>query len=62
MQLFLNDVPEAKIKKIGRWKSATSWLTYIHDQISAASEGLSIRMSRPVVYYNIATRHAAEET
>jgi hypothetical protein len=57
MQLFLNGVSEAQIKKIGRWKSAT-WLSYIHSQISAVSEGLSRRMVRPVVYYNIATRRA----
>jgi hypothetical protein len=58
MQLFLNEVSEAKIKKIGRWKSAT-WLSYIHSQISAVSEGLSRKMVRPVVYYNIATRPTA---
>jgi hypothetical protein len=58
MQLFLNNVSKAKIKKIGRWKSAT-WLSYIHSQISAVSEGLSRKMVRPVVYYNIATRTAA---
>jgi hypothetical protein len=58
MQLFLNDVSEARIKKIGRWKSAT-WLSYIHSQISAVSEGLYRRMVRPVVYYNIATRNVA---
>lgn len=55
MQLYLNDVTEEKIKKIGRWKSAT-WLTYIHSQISAVTAGLSSRMARPVVYHNIATR------
>jgi hypothetical protein len=34
MQLFLNNVSGARIKKIGQWKSAT-WLSYIHSQILA---------------------------
>ena len=58
MQLFLNDVSEAQLKKIRRWKSAT-WLSYIHSQIAAISEGLSCRMVRPVVYYNIVMCPAA---
>jgi hypothetical protein len=55
MQLYLNGISEAKIMKIGRWKSKT-WLTYIHNQIAAVTAGVSRLMARPIVYYNVAVR------
>jgi hypothetical protein len=55
MQLHLNGITEAKIMKIGRWKSKT-WLTYIHNQIAAVTAGVLRLMSRPIVYYNVAVR------
>jgi hypothetical protein len=58
MQLYLNGIPEAKIMKIGRWKSKT-WLTYIHNQIAAVTSGVSRLMARPIVYYNVAVRQQA---
>jgi hypothetical protein len=40
MALHLNNVGKVLIKKLGRWSSST-WLTYIHSQISSLSAGLS---------------------
>jgi hypothetical protein len=55
MALYLNGVTEQQICILGRWKSKT-WLTYIHTQIAAISAGVSLVMSRPVVFHNIAVR------
>jgi hypothetical protein len=52
MALRLNDVGEDIIKKLGRWSSST-WLTYIHSQISSLSAGLSERMCIHHVFYNV---------
>jgi hypothetical protein len=55
MQLYLNGISEAKIMKIGRWKSKT-WLTYIQNQIAAVTAGVARLKARPIVYYNVAVR------
>jgi hypothetical protein len=55
MHLFLNNVSEATIMNIGRWRSRT-WLTYIHNQIAAVTAGVSQIMSRPIPFYNTAVR------
>ncbi len=52
MALRLNDVGEDLIKKLGRWSSST-WLTYIHSQISYLTAGLSERMTIHHVFYNV---------
>jgi hypothetical protein len=52
MALRLNDVGEDLIKKLGRWSSST-WLTYIHAQISSLTAGLSERMVIHHVFYNV---------
>jgi integrase len=52
MALRLDDVGEDLIKKLGRWSSST-WLTYIHAQISSLTAGLSERMFVHHVFYNV---------
>jgi hypothetical protein len=52
MALRLNNVGEDLIKKLGRWSSST-WLTYIHSQISSLTAGLSERMVIHHVFYNV---------
>jgi hypothetical protein len=52
MAMYLNGVPHATIKKMGRWTSDT-FLMYIHEQISALSNNVSTRMSTPIVFHNI---------
>jgi hypothetical protein len=52
MALRLNNVGEDLIKKMGRWSSST-WLTYIHSQISSLTAGLSERMTIHHVFYNV---------
>ncbi len=52
MALRLNGVGEDLIKKLGRWSSST-WLTYIHAQISTLTAGLSERMVVHHVFYNV---------
>jgi integrase len=52
MALRLNGVGEDLIKKLGRWSSST-WLTYIHSQISSLTAGLSERMTIHHVFYNV---------
>jgi hypothetical protein len=55
MQLALNSVPDSIIQKLGRWSSST-WLQYLHGQISCLTRGISSsRMSTPVLYVNIGT-------
>jgi hypothetical protein len=53
MALYLNAVDPNLIKKLGRWRSDT-WLTYIHNQIGELTEGLATKMSRPIVFHNVA--------
>jgi hypothetical protein len=53
MALYLNAVDPTLIKKLGRWRSDT-WLTYIHNQIGELTEGLATKMSRPIVFHNVA--------
>ena len=52
MALRLNGIGEDLIKKLGRWSSST-WLTYIHAQISSLTAGLSERMVIHHVFYNV---------
>ena len=51
MAMRLDNVGEDIIKKLGRWSSST-WLTYIHTQISSLTAGLSERMAIHHVFYN----------
>jgi integrase len=55
MQLALNGVSDSMIQKLGRWSSST-WLQYLHGQISCLTRGVSARMATPVLYVNIGTR------
>jgi hypothetical protein len=52
MALRLDNVGDDLIKKLGRWSSST-WLTYIHTQISSLTAGLSERMAVHHVFYNV---------
>jgi hypothetical protein len=52
MALQLNNVGEDLIKKMGCWSSST-WLTYIHSQISYLTAGLLERMTIHHVFYNV---------
>jgi hypothetical protein len=52
MAMRLDNVGEDIIKKLGRWSSST-WLTYIHTQISSLTAGLSERMAIHHVFYNV---------
>lgn len=52
MAMHLNDVPRDTIRKMGRWSSDT-FLMYIHEQISALSNGLSKTMSTEIGWHNI---------
>jgi hypothetical protein len=52
MALRLNKVGKDLIKKVGRWSSST-WLTYIHAQISSLTAGLSECMVIHHVFYNV---------
>jgi integrase len=53
MALKLNGHDEATIKKLGRWSSST-WLTYIHAQISTLTAGLSESMTVQHLFTNVA--------
>jgi hypothetical protein len=55
MQLKLNGVSDSMIQKMGRW-SSTTWLQYLHGQISCLSRGLSASMATRVLYFNVGTR------
>ena len=57
MARYLNQVDHNTIKKMGRWSSDTSHM-YIHEQIAAFSSGISIQMSNPIVFQNIAFQPA----
>ncbi len=54
MALRLNNVGKDLIKKLGRWSSST-WLTYIHSQISSLTAGLSKHMVIHHVFYNVSS-------
>lgn len=53
MAMHLNGVDALTIQKQGRWRSQT-FLCYIHEQISAFSTGLSIKMSQHIPFRAIA--------
>ena len=55
MQLKLNGASDAMVQKMGRWTS-TTWLQYLHGQISCLTRGLSEKMATPVLYFNVGTR------
>ena len=52
MALKLHGYDRDTIKKLGRWSSDT-FLTYIHEQISAFSAGIAETMSIPIPFHNI---------
>lgn len=52
MAMHLNNIDRDKIRKQGRWSSDT-FLMYIHEQISAFSAGLSLKMSTDIAWHNI---------
>jgi integrase len=58
MQLALNGISDSMIQKLGHWSSST-WLQYIHSQISCLTRSISSRMATPVLDVNIGT--CAEE-
>ena len=53
MAMHLNGIDITTIMKIGRWKSIT-FLNYIHEQISAFTTGVSIKMSTNIPFRHIA--------
>lgn len=53
MAMHLNGIDAHTIRKMGRWKSDT-FLMYIHEQISAFSTGVSIKMSNAIAFRHIA--------
>jgi hypothetical protein len=59
MALYLNAVDPTLIKKIGRWQSDT-WLTYIHNQVGELTTGVAQKMSRPVVFHNVASARSVD--
>ena len=53
MAMHLNGCTNLAIQKQGRWSSDT-FLMYIHEQISAFSEGVSTRMGQRIGWRSIA--------
>ena len=53
MALFLNEVDPITIQKLGRWTS-TTWLDYIHSQISCFSNNLTTTMNIDRPFKNVA--------
>lgn len=53
MALRLNGYSGDEIMKIGRWRGLT-FLTYIHSQIGALTQGVSTRMARRITFINVA--------
>ena len=53
MAMHLNGCSDLKIRKQGRWRSDT-FLMYIHEQISAFSTGVSLKMSQDIKFRPIA--------
>jgi integrase len=56
MALKLHGCDRDTIKKLGRWSSDT-FLTYIHEQISAFTTGLSTLMATPISFHNMMPAH-----
>jgi len=56
MAMHLNGIDTNTIQKLGRWKS-TTFLMYIHEQISAFATGVSLKMSNSIPF-----RHTAGPT
>ena len=52
MAMYLNGVPHDTIRKMGRWTSDT-FLMYVHEQISAISAGVSLKMSSHIPFHNV---------
>jgi hypothetical protein len=52
MAMKLAGKDENLIKKVGRWSSST-WLTYIHSQISNLTAGLAEEMAVTHLFYNV---------
>ena len=52
MALKLNGCSTETIMRLGRWTSLT-YLTYIHTQIGALSEGMSELMATEIVFQNV---------
>lgn len=52
MAMKLSGADEGLIKKVGRW-SSTTWLTYIHSQISTLTAGLAERMAVSHLFFNV---------
>jgi hypothetical protein len=59
MALYLNAVDPTLIKKLGRWQSDT-WLTYIHNQVGELTKGVAQKMSRPIVFHNVASARSVD--
>jgi hypothetical protein len=53
MAMYLNGVPETTIMKQGRWRSST-FMHYIHEQLSGHSQGLALKMSNYIPFHNMA--------
>ena len=53
MAMHLNGIAAPTTQLMGRWSSHT-FLTYIHNQISAFSDQLAAKMSTPLLFKNIA--------
>jgi hypothetical protein len=53
MAMHLNGISTNTIQKLGRWKS-TTFLMYIHEQISAFATGVSLKMSNSIPFRHIA--------
>lgn len=52
MALKLNGYDMPLIMKLGRW-SSTTFLTYIHSQIAALTQGVASRMARRIEFHNV---------
>ena len=52
MAMKLSGASDSTIMRIGRWTSLT-YLTYIHSQIGALSEGVSWKMSQCFQFQNV---------
>mmetsp|Transcript_17741 Transcript_17741/g.31006 ORF Transcript_17741/g.31006 Transcript_17741/m.31006 type:complete len:116 (-) Transcript_17741:144-491(-) len=52
MAMHLNGEPTHTIQLMGRWSSDT-FLTYIHQQLSAFSTNVALNMSNPVSFHNV---------
>lgn len=51
--MHLHGIDHNTIKKMGRWSSDT-FMSYIHEQIAAFSSGISLTMSKPITFRNVA--------